>query len=504
MSLMTRSIFRRAMPTLAVAAMAADLSACMVGPDYKGPPTMAPIALETGRFRRADAAPVAADPPPAQWWLALNDAELTRLINQAFVDSPNLKAAAAKVRNARAMLREQDAKLLPSGGASAAAFSVKPPASIGSILGSGSSAAVPGHIDLYSTALDASWELDIFGGVRRGVENAKAGAEAQQASFEDAKVQLASEVAQAYVNLRDAQHRAALSKASAELEDRELQLTLQRRSAGSASDADVERLRTQLSQTRADLLPLRATVDQYLDQLALLTGREPGALDSELAGSAPPPLPPMSVPVGDPAALIRRRPDIRQAERQLAAENAAIGQHVADYFPTVTLLGTVGYAATQSSGFFDSRNVNALGGPSLSWNVLNVPKVHAQVKEARAQRDTAFFNYEQTVLAALQDAEDSLSRFGHQREDVAQLAAARDSAARAAALTRARYAGGTASLIDVLDTERQRVSTEQSLAQAQAMLTDDYVALQKSLGLGWQDAMSSSTWPQRPFSTQGR
>jgi len=491
MTLMPRSLFKQAMPTLAVAALAANLSACMVGPDYKGPPTVAPIARKTGRFHRADAAPVAADPPPAQWWLALNDAELTRLIDQAFADSPNLKAAAAKVRNARAMLREQGAKLGPSGGASAAALSIKPPSSLGSILGSGSSASVPGHIDLYSTALDASWELDLFGGVRRGVENATAGAEAQQASFEDAKVQLASDVAQAYVNLRDAQHRVALSASSADLEGRELQLSLQRRAAGTASDADIERLRTQLSQTRADLLPLKATLDQYLDQLALLTGREPGALDSELAGSAPPPLPPSSVAIGDPAALIRRRPDIRQAERQLAAENAAIGQHVADYFPTVTLLGTVGYAGTQTSGLFDSRNVNALGGPSLSWNVLNLPKVQAQVKEAKAQYDTALFNYEQTVLAALQDAEDSLSRFGHQRENVVQLTAARDSAARAAELTRARFAGGTASLIDLLDTERQRVSTEESLAQAQALLTDDYVALQKSLGLGWQDATSS-------------
>jgi NodT family efflux transporter outer membrane factor (OMF) lipoprotein len=489
---MPRSLFNRAIPTLAVAAMAVELSACMVGPDYKGPPTMAPIALETGRFHRANAAPVAADPPLAQWWLALNDAELTRLINEAFAGSPNLKAAAAKLRNARAMLREQGAKLLPTGGASAAAFSVKPPSAIGSMLGSGSSAALPGHIDLYSTALDASWEIDLFGGVRRGVENAKAGAEAQQASFEDAQVQLASEVAQAYVNLRDAQHRAALSTGSAALEDKALQLTLLRRAAGTASDADVERLRTQVSQTRADLLPLKATMDQYLDQLALLTGREPGALDSELAGAAPPPLPPSSVAIGDPAAMIRRRPDIRQSERQLAAENATIGQHVADYFPTVTLLGTVGYAGTRTAGLFDSRNLNALGGPSLTWNVLNFPKVQAQVQEAKAQRDAALYTYEQTVLAALQDAEDSLSRFGHQRENVAELAAAKDSAARAALLTRARYAGGTASLIDVLDTERQRVSTEQSLAQAQAMLTDDYVALQKSLGLGWQDAVSSA------------
>jgi outer membrane protein TolC len=188
--------------------------------------------------------------------------------------------------------------------------------------------------------------------------------------------------------------------------------------------------------------------------------------------------------------MIRRRPDIRQAERQLAAENATIGQNIANYFPTVTLLGTVGYAATGTSGFFDSRNLNAVGGPSLSWNILNFPKIEAEVKQARAQRDTALYTYEQTVLAALQDAEDSLSRFGHQRENVAELTTARDSAARAAALTRTRYAGGTASLLDLLDTERQRVSTEQTLSQAQAMLTNDYVALQKSLGLGWQEPVS--------------
>ncbi len=489
---MMRSVCKLLPPTITLAAVAAGLTGCMVGPDYKGPPSIAPIALGAGRFHRADVAPVVADPAPAQWWLALNDPELTHLIEQAFDDSPNLKAASAKVRNARAMLREQSAKLLPSGGASAAALSIKPPSSIDTILGSGASASVPGHVDLYSATLDASWELDPFGGVRRGVENAKAAAQAQQASFEDAKVQLASEVAQAYVNLRDAQHRAALSATSADLEDRALQLTLQRRAAGSASEADVERLRTQLSQTRADLLPLKATVDQYLDQLALLTGREPGALDGELAGSAPPPLPPSRVAISDPAAMIRHRPDIRRAERQLAAENATIGQNVANYFPAVTLFGAVGYDATKASGLFDSHNFNALGGPSLSWNVLNFPKVAAQVNEARAQRDTALFNYEQTVLAALQDAEDSLSRFGHQRENVAQLTVASTSAVRAAELTRERYAGGTASLIDVLDTERQRVSTEQSLAQAQAMLTDDYVVLQKSLGLGWQDVKSPS------------
>ena len=485
---MPHTLFNLVPRTIAFAAVTLGLSACMVGPDYKGPPRFTPIAVETGHFHRAEAADVVLDPPSARWWLTLNDAELTRLIELAFVDSPNLKAASAKVRNARAMLREQAAKLPPSGGTSVAALSVKAPSSIGSILGSGSTVANPIRVDLYSTALDASWELDIFGGARRGVENAKATAEAQQASFDDVKVQLSSDVAQAYIHLRDIQQRLASDTASARLEDRALQLVLERRAAGTASDADVERLRTQLSQTRADLVQLQAASDQFLNQLAVLTGREPGVLDSELAHAAPAPLPPSRVAIGDPAAMIRRRPDIRRAERQLAAENAAIGQNIANYFPTVTLLGTVGYSGTRTSGLFDSRNVTAVGGPSLSWNVLNFPTAQARVNEAKAQHDTALFNYGQTVLGALQDAEDSLSRFGHQRDSVVQLTMARNSADHAAALTRARYAGGTASLIDVLDTERQRLSTEQVLAEASATLTEDYVALQKSLGLGWQDA----------------
>jgi outer membrane protein TolC len=183
--------------------------------------------------------------------------------------------------------------------------------------------------------------------------------------------------------------------------------------------------------------------------------------------------------------MLRRRPDIREAERQLAAANATIGEHVADFFPSLTLFGTVGQSSTNSATLFSTRNLTGVGAPSLSWNVFDIPKVAAQVRGANADRDAAIENYRQTVLAALQDAEDSLSSFGHDRETLWQFTLARDSAVRAAASTRIRYDGGTATLIDLLDTERQRASAEQSVSQSQAQLTNAFVALQKSLGLGW-------------------
>ncbi|MHB8285105.1 MAG: efflux transporter outer membrane subunit, partial [Caulobacteraceae bacterium] len=349
-----------------------------------------------------------------------------------------------------------------------------------------STSSLGSDFSLYNASFDASWEIDIFGGTRRGIEGARAQAQAQRAQLADAQVQLAAEVAQAYVNLRDVQHRAELSKQSGELEGQMLALTRQRRAMGTASQADVERLATQLSQTQAGLVPLQAQIEQYEDQIAMLVATEPGQLDTELNAPAGLPLPPASVPIGDPAALLQRRPDIREAERQLAANTAMIGEATAQLFPKVSLLGSVGFSSTTYTHLFDGDSFTYLGAPSLQWSFLNFGRTQARIREAKAGRDAALAQYHSAVLSALQDANTSLSRFGRQRDNVTKLAEAEQSAARGAILTRDRYRGGTASLIDALDTERQRVQVEENLAQAQAMLTNDYVALQKALGLGWK------------------
>jgi NodT family efflux transporter outer membrane factor (OMF) lipoprotein len=487
---MSRSIPKPA----AVAALftaTALLGACAVGPDYKGPPRVAPGVTAAGHFHREAAVAALAAPPPARWWDALNAPELSRLIDQALAGSPTVREAQARVRAARASLGESRTRLLPTGGATALEANVRVPKTALSALAGVPPAGSSRNVSFYSAGFDALWELDVFGGTRRAIEAADAQLGAQQAQLQDAQVELAAEVAQAYVTLRDAQVRLRLARDAVALQQQTLDLTGQRRGRGAAADGDVERVQTGLEQSQAQIAPFEGLVEQATDQLAVLTGREPGALDSELAAVAAVPTPPAIVPIGDPAAWLRRRPDIRAAERGLAASNAQIGQNVAQLFPKVTLFGNVGYSSTGSGDLFKSGNLGAFGGPSLSWSLFDIPRIKAQVRGAEANRDAAQAHYEGVVLAALQDAEGSLSRFGHQRQSLVSLARAEASANRAADLISRRYQGGTASLIDVLDAQRQQILARQALAEGQARLTNDYVALQKSLGLGWGEPNES-------------
>jgi len=424
-----------------------------------------------------------------RWWVALKDPELDRLEQAALAANADLDVARARLRESRAQLRAQQADLRPNTGTSAFYLHTHGGTeALGSGLLGGASArgGLGSDLDLSTVGFDATWELDLFGAQRRAVESAAANAQARQADLADAQVSLTADVAAAYISLRDVQHRAALAQASADLQARELDLTRRRQEGGTASTLDVERLDTQVEQTRADLVPLRGQIDQQLDRLAILTGHVPGELDADLAPAGPVPLPPERVAVGDPASLIRRRPDIRAAERQIAARNALIGQHMADYFPKVELLGNIGFVSTDVGQLLNGNSFVAVAAPVLQWKPFDFGRTRAAVDQARAGRGEALAQYRSAVLKALDDAETSLSRYGTQQEDVLVLQRVMASADHAARLQRQRYDGGTATLIDTLDTERQRVSAEQALAQAEAGLTQDYVALQKSLGLGWE------------------
>lgn len=479
---MRRSL--RSLSILALFAGAAVLAACAVGPDYKGPPAAAPLSTAAGRFHRATEVTTLPGPPAARWWEALNEPELNRLIDQALANSPTVREAQAHVREARARLGATRAALLPNGGAAALQASARVPKNALGELTGAAPAGVPRNIDLYSAGFDALWEIDVFGGTRRAIEAAGAEAGAQEARLQDAQVELSAEVAQAYVNLCDAQARLRLARDAVALQQRTLDLTRQRRAVGAAADGDIERVRTDLEQSRAEIPSLEGLIEQVTDQISVLTGREPGAADAELAASAVIPTPPAATPIGEPAALLRRRPDIRAAERRLAESNARVGQNVAELFPKVTLFGDIGFSAT-SGDLFKAGNFGAVGGPTLSWSLFSFPRLKAQVRGAEADRDAARAHYEGVVLAALEDAETSLSRYGHQRQSLSALARAEASAVLAAQLTSRRYQGGTASLIDVLDAERRQILARRALADGQAQLMNDYVALQKSLGLGW-------------------
>lgn len=463
---------------LTLLAAVCAISACTVGPDYAGAPQVAPDAARAANFVRAPAVGVVSTRAPSQWWLALNDPQLNTLIDAALAHNPDIHAAQARLRESRAQLQHEKANGMPKGTVDAAALRMRQPSI------SSSSGGAP--LQLYTAGFDATWEIDLFGGTRRAVEAATAEADAVDADLADMQVSLAAEVAQAYVDLRDEQQRLTLAQRSAEIEQRMLTLTHQRRAHGTAADVDVERLTTQVENTRATLTPLDEQVEASLDQLAVLTGQAPGALDQELSALQPMPALPASVPVGDPASMLQQRPDIRAAERRLASSNAQIGEHKADFFPKVTLFGDIGYTAANPGHLLRKNNFSWIGAPYLQWNVLDFGRTLSSVHGAEASRDEADAKYTHTVLAALQDANTSLSRYGHQREHLATLQQVQASADRSATLMRQRYTAGTSSLIDLLDTQRTQFSAQQNVVAGQAELLKDFVSLQKSLGLGWR------------------
>ncbi|CAB3707430.1 efflux transporter outer membrane subunit [Trinickia soli] len=484
---------RRFPPRFAIAICApaalCALAACTVGPDYHGAPPVAADALRASAFVRAPASGVvAAAPTVSAWWRALGDPQLDALVEAALAHNPDVHAAQARLREARAQLMGQQAKALPKVSADAAAVRMRSPdlsalSSGGNGSGNGGGR---GPLQLYTAGLDASWEIDLFGGTRRSIEAASAQADALDADLADTQVSLAAEVAQAYIDLRDEQQRLVLARQSADLQQRMLTLTQERRTHGTAADVDVERLSGQVDTTRAALVPLDEQIAESLDRLAVLTGRAPGTLDAELATTQPLPTLPAAVEVGDPGALLRQRPDIRAAERRLASSNAQIGAHVADYFPKVSLMGDLGYTAADPGHLFRKSNFSWLGVPYLQWNVLDFGRTAADVRSAKASRDEASARYEHAVLAALQDANAALSRYGHQREHVARLEQVDASAQRASTLMQQRYRAGVATAIDLLDTERTQFSAQQDVIAGHAELLKDFVLLQKSLGMGWQ------------------
>lgn len=461
------------------------LSGCVVGPDYVGPPSVVSGERTRASFRRGDPALVAPQPPVARWWEELHDAQLSSLIERALSTNPDIAIAEARVRKARAMLREQRANQLPSFSASGTAIAADLPAG---------SLALPSQDDrsdrikaeFYNAGIDASWEIDLFGGRQRAAEGSGAQAEAVEANREDAQVRLSAEVAQTYITLREVQQRLVQARRAATLQSQTLALMRQREQLGASSRDEVVGLQTELTRTEANLLPLDSQIAVGLDQLALLTGDEPGAHDVALSFSQPIPALPREIAIGDPASMLRRRPDIRAAERQLAASNAQIGANVARQFPSVSFMGIIGLGGPNIGDIIDTGNVSTLLLPRISWSFLDFGRNRAKVEQARADRDEAAARYRQSVLSALSDAETSLTKFGSLRQALLAHVRSRVGALQSANFAKQRYKEGATPLAASLDAERAALVEEQQVLEAEGELARSFVTLQKSLGLGWQ------------------
>lgn len=476
--------FSRTTPfLLAAGALAALLGGCAaVGPDYKGAPPVAAAAASAPRFLR-DTAAASPAPATAAWWRDLNDPVLDGLVEQSLRASPTLHAAEARLRASRASLNQQEAKGRPSGSASALG------AGIWQAPGTDESSS----LHLYSVGFDATWELDLFGGTRRAVESASAQAQAVQADLADAQVSLTAEVAQAYVALRSQQRRLALLQDTTTLDVQGLALMQQRFDRGVSTVDELEQRKSQGEATQASVADVSAQISASLDRLALLTGQAPGALDARL--STPPaslPSLPQDVRIGDPTGMLERRPDIRAAERRLASSNAQIGQQTANYFPKINLLGDIGFAGTDIGHLLSGNSLSLIAVPYLSWNVLDFGRTASAVRQAEAGRDEALANYESAVLGALQDANTSLAQYGQQRQVLQRLLAQQASTQRTLGLEQQRRQAGVVGQLDLLDARRKDIDARLKALDGEAALLKDFVALQKSLGLGWLNAAGSN------------
>jgi NodT family efflux transporter outer membrane factor (OMF) lipoprotein len=379
------------------------------------------------------------------------------------------------LRKARTQVREQGATEYPK--ISADASAIRSNAALGPSTNG---------LDFYFLGFDASWELDFFGKVQSARAAAMAQADVSRSDLANVEVSLAAEIGRTYIELREHQAELQLLHRSADIEQRMLDLTQQRRARGVSSDLEVERFRTLVENTRAMTIPAEENIEASMDLLAVLTGSAPGSLDGELAEPKPLPDLPADVAIGDPAEMLRRRPDIRSAERQIAARAAILKVRTADLFPQVSLLGTLGYGSDSISGLFHNASFIYFAAPSLRWSFLDFGANRARVREASADVDEALALYRKAILEALQDAESSLSRYGHARRSVASLEQVKESADRAAELASQLQTAGALSVIDQLDTERTRLSAEEDLLRSKAALAEGFISLQKSLGLGWE------------------
>ena len=470
-------------------------SGCLLGPNYRSPPSIAPAATQADHLYRAPRVVSEVTPPINQWWLALGDTQLTQLIALAFAQNPHLAMIEAQLTAARAQYLQRRAEQLPQLGATGVAVRANAPDWIEDTLNRQPSPANAiqtrqnsnSASTLYNASFDASWELDLFGRQRRAREQARASADATAAHHADAMVQLAAEVGQLYVNYRSVQARRVLAATMIAIARQRLELTEQQATRGIASALDIERMKTQFASQQAASVPLDAEQEQLLDQLAMLVGMAQGSLDAQLTAIRPIPTLPDHIAVDRPAAILQRRPDIRQAERTLAAATAQVGQALTEYFPDISLHGSIGLLATTPSQL-GHKALNSAFFPLLRWSVFDFGRTRSHVEQAKANVQAYDAAYRQAVLAALNDANTSLSLFGAAREQYDIARTLEQSAVRADTLMQQRANVGAANLIDVLDVQRQRLTAQDSAVRAQAQLVIRFVALQKSLGLGWSPA----------------
>ena len=451
------------------------LSACApVGPNYAPPETDPPKQWSTplkGGLVKGDRE----DKTLSTWWKTLDDPVLTDLVEKAISGNLDLKSARSRVREARAKRGVSEAELFPMVDAAASATKNR----LSEVRYGGD------DYSLYSAGFDAGWEIDVFGGIRRSIEAATANLEAEEERLRDVMVSLLSEVALNYLDVRTIQLGIQVAVQNLEAQKRSYRLALSRYEAGLTNELSVQQARYNMESTRSKIPLLRTALAAAMNRLSVLLGLQPGTLSGHLKEQAPIPVPPLTVVVGVPAEALRRRPDIRRAERQLATQTAQVGVATADLYPKFSLVGSIGIESLSLGDVFSASGLAYLIGPSITWPVFDAGAIRSNIEVHTERQKQALIQYESAILNALEEVENALVAYTEVQNRMKALEASTQAAKRAVLLSESQYRAGLTDFTSVLDAQRSLLSFQEQLALSKGNVTAYLVRLYKALGGGW-------------------
>ncbi len=482
-------------------ALPAVVAGCAAAPGYRPPRLDVPA-----RWSEAPQVDVSAASADSSWWKAFDDPVLDSLVERALQANLDLQLAEARVREARARRGAASASQWPSidARASGARERESKNAENPVLVHPDGTVEPPGQAEnLFQAGFDATWELDLFGRRRRGVEAAQADLESAEYDHDAVVLTLLAEVSRNYLELRGAQEQIRIANENLAAQRDMLTLVRARNAAGMATGLDVARAEAQVQTTASRIPALDISSRKAVHRLGVLLGQPPGALSDELGTSLGIRAPPVEPPLGLPSDLMRQRPDIRSAERRLAAASARTGAATADLYPRFSLVGTVGLASMATGNFFNGASTLWSVGPAMTWPIFEGGRIVATIKVRDAEQQQALIAYRRAILNGLQDVEDAIVAYRQELAQRAALAQAVDSEQRAVDLARERYAGGLTDFRDVLATQRILFLSHSELARHDTTVSLDLVALYKALGGGWKAAGRPGSEPRHARSREG-
>ncbi|MBA3018393.1 MAG: efflux transporter outer membrane subunit [Proteobacteria bacterium] len=455
--------------------MMSVLAGCVtVGPDYAPPDVSLPSAW-SAEMKDGLIVEDLDKQAPADWWLILDDPVLTSLIGQAVASNLDLKEARARVREARALRGISEADRFPTIDASGTARLSRSSGNTGSGI----------ERKLYVAGFDATWELDLFGGKQRAIEAAEAELQLSEEDLRDVLVSLLAEVALNYVEVRSFQTRLSVANANLDAQKETYNIAQWRFQAGLSTRLDVEQAKYNLEQTRSQIPGLHTGLVQARNRLSVLLGQYPGSLKIALAEHKAIPVTPLEVAVGVPADALRHRPDVRRAERQLAAQTAQVGVATADLYPRFSLLGSIGLEALSLDNLFLIGSRTHSIGPSITWPVFDAGTIRKNIEVQSAQQEQALIQYEAAILKALEEVENALVAYTEEQSRRQSLSDATEAAQQAVNLAQSLYLSGLIDFTDVLDAQRSLLSFQDQLSVSESEVTSNLITLYKALGGGW-------------------